>query len=171
MAEPKLKPCSGDGNGWTDDPAIAPEDRLIRYVKTGWHIAKKQSGEYIVSHKAFLAMGPGVSVELFRLYAEKRTDCAARLLVHDAVGAQRLAAKHVREVSRTYDKDGNGSKEKLGICHTPNQPDGPNPFHCDIFPEPSEGAAKRLRTASETEIALDQPEAARRYQLVRAKPT
>ena len=154
-----------------DELGILPDDTLLRWLKTDKHIGfDPDTGRYVSSKQAWTTQKPGgCSVEIKELIDEAGSTIADRLSANHASLHATIKAGSpnkigtVRSTMNRADEKGKNEKEPLKVAYTPIPPDepfGPNPFHCDIFPPLASNGKKRLAGHA---VLTDQEAAARLY--------
>jgi hypothetical protein len=163
---PAPTPQTSDPSTWFDDPNIENADQLYRVCKTFVQVGRTDDGEFYLSEKIFSALHGGVSVEIASLVAAAGQTPQDRFNAH--ANAMAMVAVGVGVVRATQKKDGRGTVlENQKVAFTPqdaNVPGGPNPFHADIFPAPSNSGNEKLTEESATVVEIDQARASEYWQ-------
>tara|TARA_R110000868_G_scaffold3977_2_gene24245 strand:+ start:1879 stop:2373 length:495 start_codon:yes stop_codon:yes gene_type:complete len=143
-----------------DDLSIGGGEMLLRFCKNPYQIVKDADGMYILSPQVFAANGSGCSIEFESLLENEGLSAEQRAPQINAVAALKLLASEARGVVN-MDKN-NKNPKALKVAYTPiqpDEPDGPNTFHGDIFP-PATGSARKallkIATSRAYAVQLDQ---------------
>ena len=151
----------------TDDPEISNADVLHRHVKTFSQLARHADGHLVYSSKIFSPNDGGCSVEIESLLNLANETAASRAVANNSCAVVSVTVQEVR--SLRYGKPralGVGQpkepQDRLYVAYTPipaGETDGPNPFHGDIFPGPTDSAEKKLTVLAKARadlVPLDQ---------------
>lgn len=157
-----------------DDPEIDNADVLWRPVKTYSQLALHEDGHFVLSSKVFSTHDGGCSVEIESLLIAAGETVQSRAVANEAVAIISVTVDEVRKLR--YGKPralGLGQpkepQDRLYVAYTPipeGEPDGPNPYHADIFPGPTDSADKKLTQLARARpliLQIDQTNAALEY--------
>lgn len=106
-------------------------------------------------------MEGGCSVELLSMLEAANVLVNDRIVSQKGLGATKISVSAVRNTMNRIDQKTKQGVEPLGIAYTPiapDQPYGPNPYHCDIFPKLGNPGRNLLHSKASL-VCLDQNEA------------
>lgn len=158
---------ANDPKVWQDDKTISDNDEILRVAKTKFHIVQSPDGAFTLSSQLWTSQKGGCSCELRSLYERDGHSANARTYANNGFGAAIIGVGKVRKI---FNRIGPGPNkdpyEPLGIAYTPiskDDPHGPNPYHCDIFPKLGQPGSRKLHD-ERVIVFLDQNEARRLWE-------